>query len=327
MTPNYGKGNIQLGDLIQALSRLGWRNGHASDIAASLGFNISQLPDKKSTPEISDPRLRDKKRETPAEARPPRAPVTPPTPDISPPLPALKSGNQRLSQRTEPIRSVDLDEKWTEAINELPGGESQPHLARGNLFPDRVSRHLFTAALNTQRLGRDIDIARLIDRICHAPLIIDLPYTVEFSLDAGCHLLRDFSHSMTPFREDLIALEGQVREVISNARLHAYHFDTLPSNPMRWTSSGEPEKWQADGRPVLVATDFGVQGAVKQPRLNPQWHSFIDRCKQSSSPLVFLTPWPEEYAPLDIGTYARLLHWSPHTTVAMIKRQLSVRTQ
>jgi hypothetical protein len=327
MTAGPVKGNIQLGDLIRALSRLGWKDGHVQAIAACLGFDISQLPDKKPAHEISDPRLTDQQNRKPSHPGPAHGPVSPPRPELPPPMPRIKSGNQQLTERTERAQPANLDHRWSYASETLLTQPSLEKLARINLFPDRVSRHLFNTALSTQRPGRDIDIGRLIERICHEPVNLELPKTIETTLDAGCQLLRDFGHSMAPWHEDLVALERQVRDIIGAARLHAYNFDSLPLEPMRWTPEGKRDYWRADGRPVLVATDFGVQGAVERPRLDAPWREFIEICRQAAAPLVFLTPWPERYSPRDLGAYARLVHWSPRTTVAMIKRHPAGRTR
>ena len=176
--------------------------------------------------------------------------------------------------------------------------------------------------MGTRRLSREIDIQKLIDRVCTEQVILDIPRTSEPTLEEGCHLLRDFSQTMTPWWEDLTALTLQVKDVIGLSRLVAYSFDTLPTNPMRWTPQGKREPWQADGRPVLIATDFGIQGVSSSKYLPQKWHDFIDRCEQADSPLVILTPWPGQYCPKDLSTYPKLLHWSPHTTVAMIKTYL-----
>jgi hypothetical protein len=321
------KGNIQLGDLIRALSNLDWQDGHAADIAASLGFNVSQLPDIKPSDEISNPRLDEGAQKIQPAKQPTRKPVTPPRPKLPPALPTIKSSNQRLHERSERAQEASLDIKWTQASKDLLADSTLPKLTRSNLFPDRVSRHIFTATLNTQRTGRKIDLPCLIERICHQPLIFDLPYKAEFTLDAGCHLLRDFSHSMMPFREDLFALESQVMNVVGPGRVHTYNFDSVPETAMRWTLKGERDQWRADGRPVLVATDFAVRGMTRNPRLDQQWQGIIAQCQRASSPLTFLTPWPRDFSPRDPSGYARVLHWSPRTTVAMIKRHLAGNTR
>jgi hypothetical protein len=320
MTTGPGKGNIQLADLIRALSRLDWQDGHATDIAACLGFDISQIPDKKPVHEISDPRLKKNPVNQSIENRSSRSPVTPPQPDLPPSKPAIKSDNQTLTERTQSAQSAHLDEEWSEPSNALLTEPTLKKFARINLFPDRVSRHLFSTALGTHRAGRDIDIQRLINSICREPIILELPRTLETTLETGCHLLRDFSQNMAPWHEDLISLEQQVQDVIGTTRLHTYNFDGILEKPLRWTSEGEPDYWQPDGRPVLVASDLAMQGATKNFKLDEKWHAFIDTCRQYASPLVILTPWPDSFTPRDLGNYARLVHWSPRTTVAMIKR-------
>lgn len=322
MTLHIKKGNIQLGDLASALHKLGWKDAdHTKAIASCLGFNLDQMPEKKHQTEIADPRLTEKPAKTGSQPKAEKAPGLPPQPDLPPPMPTARSFSN-LEPLDELAASASEDNRWKTGSGALLAEEPLPRLARLSLFPDRISRHLFTAALGTRRQSREIDIQQLIDRVCTELVIQDIPLKLETTLESGCHLLRDFSQTMVPWWEDLIALTQQVKEVIGASRLQAYSFDTLPAQPMRWTPRGKRELWQADGRPVLIATDFGIQGVSSAKYLAQEWHGFIDQCEQAGSPLVILTPWPGQFCPKDLSAYPKLLHWSPHTTVAMIKKYL-----
>ncbi len=322
MTDKTDRGVIHLGDLARALATLQWRNDEqARAIAACLGFGLESAPAPRPPKEIYD-RQRYRK---PAEAspRPPtRRPVyVPPAPTRPPDLPLnqLASRLQPLEERTP---AAPDENAWLEEEDELFAEQTETLVARESLFPERTSRHIVSAALATLRSGREIDIPRLVAAICRRSVIADLPRPMEPTLELGCHLLLDYSAAMAPFWEDLNALIGQVTDVVGPAGTRVFSFDSEPTRALCWTPLGEREPWRADWRPVLVATDFGIQGRAGRARLTPDWHAMVERCAQDGSPLVILIPWPEDRWPADIGGYPELVHWSPYTTAAMIKGRI-----
>ncbi len=325
MSPSNKKGKIHLGDLAMALHKLGWENSeNTKAIASCLGYDLKQMPQQKHQKEIADPRLPKQNTSTSTKQKPLTGLSLPPAPDLPPPMPSVRSFSE-LTRVDQPAASANENSRWQTAATTLFEQEKLTGMARQSLFTNRCSRHLFSAVLGKNRYAGEIDIPALIERVCTEQVILELPHTIETTLESGCHLLRDFSQTMVPWWDDLIALTKQVAEVTGVSRLQAYSFDTLPDKSMRWTTDGNRKPWQADGRPVLVATDFGIQEKSIVRDIPAEWHAFSEQCEQTASPLIILTPWPLQYCPKNLGTFPVLMHWSPHTTVAMIKKSIEQR--
>ncbi len=317
------RGEIHLGDLARALASLHWQgDGQASAIAACLGFGIRPAPALKPPKEIYD--RRDPGQALPPQAPAPRRPVyVPPTPKPPPALPAqtLPSHLQALDERVPPAPDIDLDGE-TALFNEEAGQPST--VARQSLFPEKTNRHILAAALATRRDGREIDVAKLVAALCRRVHINHLPRRAEPTLGRGCQLLLDYSPGMVPFWEDLNDLIGQVCDVVGPANTRVYSFDTRPTEAVCWTPAGRREAWKPDGVPVLAATDFGIQGPSARAAPDPAWAEAIAHCAKAGSPLLILIPWPEPRWPKSLGPTPALVHWSPHTTAAMLRQKLGI---
>lgn len=321
---NTRRSEIHLGDLAQALKKLKWRDeAQANAIAAHLGFGmrpVRQATEPASQPwEIYDRQPYRQKQTATTPQRP--APVyTPPPPVPQPALPRtiLPSSLAALEQQAQ-VAPTTPD--W---LNQPDGDYDptpQPAMARQPIFPDAVSRALLATALATDRPGAEVDVRKLIARICRREVVRDLPCLNEASLDHGCQLLLDYSASMVPWWEDLASLRTQVTRVVGQAHTQVYSFDRDPVTAARWTTDLSREPWRPDGRPVLVATDLGIQGRSGRGLLPADWNEVMARCALQGSPLILLVPWPESRWPKDFGVAATLpilVHWSPHTTAAMI---------
>lgn len=319
--PRKDRGQIHLGDLARALKCLGWQDDEqAKAIAACLGFGLLATPKPRAPNEIYD-RQRYPSHEPPVSQPPPRRVFVPPAPEPPAVLPAhaLPSALQPLTERA-PAALADSD--WLGDEDALFAERSETEIARRSLLPERTSRHIVSSALATLRVGQEIDIPKLIQAIGRRQIMVELPHRPDATLERGCQLLLDYGATMIPFWEDLSDLVRQVTDVVGQANIQAYSFDTLPTEAMHWTIDGERLPWQPDGRPVLIATDFGIQGKSGRVPLNPAWLTFIERCDTAGSPLVILIPWPEQRWPADIGGYPHLVHWSPHTSAAMVKRKI-----
>jgi hypothetical protein len=315
------RGEIHLGDLARALASLDWRDDEqAKAIGACLGFGIESPPSTRPRTEIYD-RRRYPRRATGPEPPPtqPRVPL----PEVEPP-PALPANLRRSSlyALSERVPAVPEDIDWLEREDALYSERKETCVARQTLFPERTNRHILSAALATLRSGAEIDVPRLIAAICRQEVVADLPRRSESTLERGCQLLLDYSSTMVPFWEDLSGLIGQVADVVGAANTPAFSFETRPTEAIRWTRQGGREPWQPDGRPVLAATDFGIQGTSDRAEPDPAWRTLTERCAGERIPLIVLIPWPEARWPLDIGGRPELVHWSPHTSAAMIMQKV-----
>lgn len=317
------RGEIHLGDLACALATLPWQDAaQAARIAACLGFGLR--PHSPVAPGPASHRVYDRRStavSSPPEPAPSREPPIslPPTPPRPVPLPdgVLRSRLTRLPTRAPPR---DEPPDWLAAGTEAFPAEALPRLARATLLPERTARHVLSAALAAPRRGGEIDLARLIDAVCRREPLRELPRCRETTLDRGCQLLLDYSGSMVPFWEDLHALTEQVADVVGRQATRVYRFDGRPTEARRWTPAGEPEPWSPDGRPVLVATDLGIQGlAVAEP--SRDWDELSARCAQAGSPLLLLIPWPADRWPQAFPAHATLVHWGPRTTAGMVRRR------
>jgi hypothetical protein len=180
------------------------------------------------------------------------------------------------------------------------------------------------AALATHRPGSDIDLPRLVASVCRRVPLRRLPRRQEITLAEGCQLLLDYSGTMVPFWEDLAALGDQVREVAGTQATRVYTFDTRPTQARHWTAAGDPEPWEPDGRPVLAATDLGIQGRG-QAEPSADWPEAAARCLATGGPLILLIPWPEGRWPRAFPANATLIHWGPRTSAGMVSRQSRTR--
>lgn len=316
------RGEIYLGDLARALRGLNCRSDEDSErVAAALGFGV-QLPTPHHPVEIYDPRTVCP--EPPARlAQRPTAPSAPPMPE---PPPALPTG--LLPAQLQPAAAVSAAAPtapgWLQARHALFDPEREPQVMRESLFTERAHRPILSASLATLRSSGEVDFPKLLSAICRQRALAELPRRTEATLDLGCQLLLDYSASMVPFWEDLNSLIDQVTRVIGAENVRVFSFDARPGEAARWTATGERTRWRPEQRPVLVATDFGLMGARGRAQLDPAWRGFIDACGLDGSPLLMLIPWPRERWPLATGPHASLIHWSPHTSAAMVRRKLGL---
>jgi hypothetical protein len=242
----------------------------------------------------------------------------------------LKEGSKARARTDGSIpgpSSLTVTSQTLPSPSRFAASVTRPPLARETLFPERTNRHLLSAALAMRREGHEIDLPRLIESLGGGAPLGRLPRRAEATLELGCQALLDYSASMTPFWEDLNALMAQMTAVIGADQTRVYSFATRPDEAWRWTAGGQREAWRPDGRPVLAATDLGIVGRPAHARPDPRWPAFAAACAQAGSPLVILIPWPRAYWPRvcwPAGSAGRpiLVHWSPHTSAAMIRRHI-----
>lgn len=322
MTDRSDRGEIHLGDLARALASLHWENDEqARAIAASLGFGLHAAPKPGPPTEIYD-RQRYRRQATAQSKPPPECPVFVPRDREAPltlPENALSSFLQPIAERAP---AAPEESEWLNDPDELYSDEEESAVSRQPLFLEQTNRHLLSAALASLRVGQEIEIHSLIAAVCRREVVAKVPCRPDSTLEFGCQLLLDYSATMVPFWEDLNGLIGQVADVVGTGSTRVFSFDTRPTDAFTWTADGRREPWQPEGRPVLAATDFGVQGGSARAEPDPAWQELTGRCSGDGIPLVILIPWPEEYWPRDIGGSPELVHWSPGTTAGMIRRKI-----
>lgn len=321
------KGEIHLGELIGALAQLPWKDhAQAQAIAGCLGFGLAAHD--LGRPERPTPAVYDRNQPPPLARREvvaelPSGFATRPPPRLA--LPAQVLTSQLKPVTTPPPSGIATAPAWIhgayQRLDPTPG-RSPP---RQTLFPGRTARGVFTAALATLRLGREIDVQALVESVVRGHLPRQLPRLPTATLSRGCQVLLDFSDSMLPWWEDLRELAAQLVAVLGEERVAAFDFASAPAAASQWRAGREESTpWQPEaGRPILVVTDFGIRGRSHGQRASVHWLDFVGLCTAKGCPLLILVPWSPTYWPDWLGTCPELLHWHPRTSAAMLRRQLA----
>lgn len=322
---NRRREEIHLGDLARALAKLRCDSPEQiKSVASCLGFAIESVPETGPQTEIYDTHLYPDRSRSNTEQPAPMRYQAPPQPEAPVNLPDFKvpSALQPSPVRTPP--AAEPLEALGDEFELLDRNSGVPALARSTLFTENTSRGIFSAALATLRPGNEIDLSGLIEALVTHRALPRLPCLPSATLALGCQLLLDHRSSMVPFYEDLASLPEQIAQITPREHVEIFSFEGDPNRARRWTVDFEALVWCPDKRPVVVATDFGIQGRGGRVEKPAEWSSFIERCRSDGSPLLILIPWPRERWPVGLGSYPELIHWSPHTTAAMIRRKIGL---
>ena len=320
------KADIGLSDLLIALADLPWQTeSHKKAIFHALGFTWRDS--KPETIASSSPKqIFDRNR---YQHRPPLKPASKPPPGFSAPPPPeapVKLPQQILNSQLKALDTVPEEvPDWLNQDNVLLANEKpQVKADRVNLFSDLTHRGILSAALCVQKQGKDVDIPRLIKQVTKGQIPKIVPTRSAVTLERGCQLLLDYSDSMVPFWDDLTALAEQVQNVLGKERVKIYEFAQDPAAGQCWDNPITAKPWYPDGtRPILVASDLGINGGRLRWPINANWRSFINQCANQRIPLIVLVPWCAAYWPDIHSNHPILAHWNPHTTATMIKKLVS----
>ncbi len=324
-------GEIHLAELIAALTRLRYDDpAHAEAIAACLGFG-GAAPDM--TLRLNDtPTIYDHRRPLPLpraeQITTPRGPglATPPVSRPQEALPSETVESQLLRLDPQDATEAIAKPAWLDSGYQRVDPETGVAPARDGLFPARTARGVLTAALASRRLENEIDVPQLVRCVVQQRLPPQLPRLLSPTLSSGCQLLLDFGDSMLPWWEDLRQLARQVSAVLGEERVRLFDFTEAPGDARRWRPDTEKlEGWQPEpGRPVLVATDFGIRGDAMPSVSGTAWEAFVTRCAAAQCTLLILVPWSRSFWPKDLGPYPQLIHWHPSTSATMLRRQRGI---
>ena len=329
MSTTFNKSNeIHLADLIQALKTLNWQNDEqAAVIVRALGFTVSTQSQKSgqhraiadqtrdpSPPKLSNRQsITDRKFSAPPAKRPP---IDLPTGVLNSELKPLKESTTTTGPEPNWLEKKDSPQ---EKPSQLPA-----KLYRKPLITDNTSRGIFSAAVVTQRVGNEIDVYQLINQVVTGRIPKRIPRLSSGTLERGCQLLLHYSDNTVPYWEDMNTLEQQLQKVIGSDRISCYEFSDNPKEAKRWVSLEDADYWSPKkGIPIVVATDLDIWGSDSKELAKTKWRPFIDQCESAASPLVLLIPWPRRRWPeKELGAYPYLIHWSSHTSAAMIRRHI-----
>lgn len=317
------KADIGLSDLLIALADLPWQTeAHKQAIFHALGFAWQD-----SKPEAivsSSPRqIFDHNRYQHRSSIKPASNTQPGFSAPPPPETPVELPQHILNSQLKVLDAApDEVPDWLNQDNVLLADEKpQVKAERVNLFPDLTHRGILSVALRVQKQGKDVDIPRLIKRVTKGQIPKILPTRSAVTLERGCQLLLDYSDSMVPFWDDLSGLADQTQNVLGKERVKIYEFDQDPTSGQCWDNPISAKPWHTDDtRPVLVASDFGINGGRVRWPINAAWCTFIDRCAKKHIPLIVFVPWRAAYWPDIHSNHPILVHWNPHTTATMIKK-------
>ena len=333
MNGDYPKrGEIHLADIVESLKELPWQDEeHAAMIVRAQGFSVREVQPVPERQDIYDQSRYSERavprqkvsiaRELPDEPLPEERPVERPS--------TLLKSRLSLVQAEPPSIAAEEAFPWLEdrpvLYSSQQSADDLKALPRTSLFPDRVSRGLFSAALATRAAGAEIDLPRLIDDIVAARSLTRIPTKTMATLRNGCQLLLDFSDNTVPFWEDLKQLAKQLTAVVGKGSTQVFEFSSDPNSALRWTDNGSEVTWKAQSTsPVLVATDMGINGRGRRVRIDSGWRTFIDACRTTKTPLLILLPWSRKYWPENIGSHPILVHWNPNSSATMIKNKVGI---
>lgn len=328
-----GRGEVHLGDLIVALASLGGddplAHTHVDAIAGCLGFGVgvaAATPLSPTTPIACDPTQPSPETSFQPPPTPHQSGVRSPSGARRPePLPehVLKSRLKPPPDQPPPHDVAGSLPAWFNAAYRRIDPIHRDPLLRRGLLPAHTARGVLTAALASWRPGDQIDLDLLVRQLVEQRLPPRLPRLSSPTLSSGCQLLLDFSGSMVPWWEDLRDLTRQVKAVLGEERVDVFDFRGEPDTAGHWRRDQRMrENWQPEpGRPILVATDFGIRGESVARVAGSRWRTFVDRCARHGCRLRILVPWPRDCWPHDLGLHPQLVHWDPSISAGMLHRQ------
>jgi hypothetical protein len=173
---------------------------------------------------------------------------------------------------------------------------------------------VFTAALATLRLGREIDVHALVGSVVRGHLPRRLPRLPAATLSRGCQVLLDFSDSMLPWWEDLRELAAQVAAVLGEERAAVYEFAGTPAEAQRWDVERERRRRLASGSRTSDPRRDRFRNsrhAVAAPRAAPSGAPSSHAACRWAAPLLFLVPWSRGYWPSHLGLHPQICPLAP----------------
>jgi hypothetical protein len=323
---------IGLGDLMKALEQIQpGAQAERERIAKCLGFQAgyfsNSMPDYRPTQGAGHSAQKNRLPTQPLPA-PANKPVMPPKPEPAVELPKkiLPFKLEILPNSLEAGMAPSLPPEVEQRDSLQLGHPNSPPVARLLLFSERKARGLLGAAVMQPAPGYDLDSKRLVRAFIQSQPVRKLPMLPRYSTRHGCQLLLDFSDALAPWWDDMRNLMRQFQSLLGEAVCPVYEFTRNPQEAVRWTETAGEQVWQAiPGKPVVVATDFGL---TRIPLCEPRpglsvWLEFAQHCRRQQVPLIALTPIERVRCPKELGRLMSLIHWNPATRAADVKRLIN----
>jgi hypothetical protein len=318
------RGVISLGDLMCSLKGLECRDTATLErIARSLGFTGINANPAEGARGVSGARR------WPSLAKKPTSRELPSQGSLpQPPLP-VELPEAIFDTEMTPLESPEPPGQPPSWLNQGPALETTdiPPAPRAKLFHERSAKGVLSAAVATRRPGPQPDVDRLIQSIIRGDLLQAFPYTANPSIHRGLQLLMDTSESMTPFLQDLDDLAQAMVRLVGQAGCELYEFKGDPNDSVRWSPNFREIPWRpVAGRPVLIASDFGIGARVgTKDRAAPRsWLDFAQRVREAGLPLIAFVPYGREHWRKSLSRRIHFIHWDPHTRASHITKLFGI---
>ncbi len=166
------------------------------------------------------------------------------------------------------------------------------------LFDPMTARQLVVPPLSADIPSGEIDVAKLIERICRGRPVSEMPWLSRRSLSRGVQLLVDCSEAMQPFARDQEEVTQWLHDVVGESLIETLRFRDVPT---RGAGTGRIRDWNPyvlppPGRTVLVLTSLGVWGPSRniERAFVDEWAALAAGLKQQGSRLVVFVPYPAD---------------------------------
>ncbi|WP_217577704.1 hypothetical protein [Mesorhizobium sp. GbtcB19] len=189
------------------------------------------------------------------------------------------------------------------------------------LDPRRSRAILQMISSRRMRVG-PLDIRDITRHAAQQKPLARLPRLPAETLRSGVQLLIDIGPSMEPFSQDTNALVIDVMSIVG-AGAEIRYFRACPLRGVLDAETGLTVRYDPppQGRPVLVATDLGIGGALGGlPRSRPaEWRMFGDTLRRRGSAVTVLVPYPQRRLPTWSPATLRVLGWDRSLSVRAVR--------
>jgi hypothetical protein len=307
-----GTPEISLGDLIQAVARLGLTEaGAIREAAEVLGLPLGVRreappvqvirPDPvRGTGEILEPTVIGGE----ASSAPGR-----PT--------AVPTAGDDLRVRNEG-RVPPVPPAWAQAADTLrlaAAVASEP----SPLLSPATTRALLAALVCGESASGPLDIERAIEILARGQALAEIPRLCLPTLRYGVQILVDRAAALLPYREDQQRVVADLRLLLPPDRVQVLRFAgnpllAGPSTPHTWRVYVPP----AAGTTVLVLSDLGLCRGEDLFEAAPvaDWIDFAGRVRRAGARVTALVPYETRSWPAILRSRMTLVSWDRPTTVA-----------
>lgn len=305
-----GPPEISLGDLIQAVARLGLEAGAIREAAEILGLPLGSY---RKAPQVQVIR-----------PEPVRGAGTVPEPTviggspISSPAAVPVSGDELLVRNEGRVPPVPPS--WVQSAKALRSPEPPVHLPEPPpLLSPATTRALLAALIRGEAASGPLDIEKAIEVLVHGRALTEIPRLCLPTLRYGVQILVDRAASLLPYRPDQQKVIADLRLLLPPDRVQILRF---AGTPLR-TGPGTPHTWRAyvppaAGTTVLVLSDLGLCRGEELFEAAPlsEWIEFAERVHRAGARVTALVPYEARRWPAVLRKRMILVPWDRPTTVA-----------